>query len=190
MAVVENPWWAVFKHECPKCHTLQVPRIDIGSASNAIELDPNVVALYGEGVGGSDDDEDGDCDEDDEDEEGSPRGEGAAEDGAAADAEAEKEDLRKEVHPFDGEGLLAAEEASKLLVLMCHARSCAGVHSSPKHAEICKSTKFLMLHIRDCSGTDVHGRDCQFPWCLPCKKMLRHLTHCYDPNNCVVCNPW
>lgn len=47
-----------------------------------------------------------------------------------------------------------------------------------------------MLHIRDCSGTDVHGRDCQFPWCLPCKKMLKHLTHCYDPASCMVCNPW
>jgi hypothetical protein len=53
-----------------------------------------------------------------------------------------------------------------------------------------QSTKYLMLHIRDCSGTDVHGRDCQFPWCLPCKKMLKHLTHCYDPASCMVCNPW
>jgi hypothetical protein len=46
--------------------------------------------------------------------------------------------LRSDVHPFDGEGLLAAEQASKLLVLMCHARSCSGAHASPKHAEICK----------------------------------------------------
>ncbi len=29
---------------------LQVPRIDITAPSNAVELDPNVAALYGEGL--------------------------------------------------------------------------------------------------------------------------------------------
>jgi hypothetical protein len=173
--VVENPWWAVFRHDCPHCKASQIPRIDINLASNAIELDPNVTALYGEGMedsdGDYDDDEDG-SDEEDGDEEGSVAGDD------------------REAHPFDGEGLLAQEQASKLLVLMSHARTCSGIHASPKHAEICRSTKYLMLHIRDCNGTDVHGRPCQFPWCLPCKKMLRHLTHCYEPGNCKVCNPW
>ena len=33
----------------------QIPRIDINAPSNAIELDPNVSALYGEGVADSSD---------------------------------------------------------------------------------------------------------------------------------------
>ena len=36
------------------CHH-QIPRIDINAPSNAIELDPNVSALYGEGVADSSD---------------------------------------------------------------------------------------------------------------------------------------
>lgn len=176
--VYENPWWAVFHHECPKCHVVQVPRIDINAVPNAIELDPNVVALYGEGVEDSDgDDFDDDGDTGDEREEGDEEVDGAEED-------------KRDAHPFDGEGLLAQDQASKLLVLMCHARTCSGIHASSKHADICRSTKFLMLHIRDCSGTDLRGRECQFPWCLPCKRMLRHLTHCYEPDTCKVCNPW
>ena len=73
---------------------------------------------------------------------------------------------------------------------MCHARTCTGAHTSEKHVEICRSTKFLMLHIRDCHGLDIHGRACKFPWCGPCRKMLRHLTRCYEPATCAVCNPW
>ena len=39
---------------------LKIPRIDINAPSNAIELDPNVSALYGEGVADSGDEcEDG-----------------------------------------------------------------------------------------------------------------------------------
>jgi TAZ zinc finger len=235
MVVSDNPWWAVYTQECPKCHQMQIPRIDINQASNAIELDPNVTALYGEGVedsGEEGDMDDSDSEDDDDfttdgsgDDDGEPYREESERDGGKggsngsgsgssgdvidncstisfggsgldcevptdADQDQDQEDLKRDVHPFDGEGLLGAEEASKLLVLMCHARSCTGIHASQKHAEICKSTKYLMLHIRDCNGTDMQGRDCQFPWCLPCKRMLRHLTHCYDPTTCVVCNPW
>ena len=121
-----------------------------------------------------------------------------------------------------GDGLLDKEEASKLLVLMCHARSCNGTHNTIQHAQICQSTKFLMLHIRDCnsnsnrnvnsmsqptellaiecdlSNTSSNSKKeannrtntCKLPWCSPCKKMLLHLTRCYDPSNCLVCNPW
>ena len=189
--VDQNPWWAVYSHECPKCKQLQIPRIDISLGNNAIELDPNVIALYGEGVEDSCDDGEDDDSEGEEDDVGGGGGPGGDNEGGGNPSELDQEELKRDVHPFDGEGLLAAEEASKLLVLMCHARSCTGAHASPKHAEICKSTKFLMLHIRDCNGIDVRGRgDCQFPWCQPCKRMLRHLTHCYDPANCVVCNPW
>ena len=53
---------------CPHCKNKQIPRFDINLANNAIELDPNIVALYGEGM---DDDDDDDCalDDDEEDEE-------------------------------------------------------------------------------------------------------------------------
>jgi len=182
--VLENPWWAVYEHECPRCQAIQIPRIDINIQSNAIELDPNVVALYGEGV---DDSGDENCDNEEEEEEVEEPREKEATSTVAVSHEA---DLPQDTNLFDGEGLLKAEEASKLLVLMCHARTCTGDHSLPKHSEICKSTKFLMLHIRDCDGTDVHGRECQFPWCSPCKRMLVHLTRCLDPKNCKVCNPW
>lgn len=162
----DNPWWAIVVHECPKCHGKQVPRFDITSAANAIELDPNVSALYGEGVEDSCDDEsyDGsDCDEADE----------------------ENDEEKK---PFNGNGRLSSEEASKLIILMVHARTCNGRHASPKHAEVCNSTKMLMLHIRDCSGFDVNRQPCRYPWCSPCKYMLNHLTRCYNPSQCSVCS--
>ena len=49
LIVTDNPWWAVYTHECPACRKIQIPRIDINNVNNAIELDPNIVALYGEG---------------------------------------------------------------------------------------------------------------------------------------------
>ena len=177
-SVVENPWWAVRYQTCKKCGQSQIPRIDILAEANAIEHDPNVQALYGEGLEDSGDEQIMD--------------EEAGEEGVYTYAEGEGADTGKPQEYFGSgiDGLLEREEASKLLVLMCHARTCTGVHKSAKHAEICKSTKFLMLHIRDCNGVDIHGRQCRFPWCLPCKRMLQHLTHCYDPTTCSVCNPW
>ena len=172
--VNENPWWAVYVHDCPSCSQQQIPRIDINTSSNAIELDPNVIALYGEGIDDEDDFDDCGSDEDEECKED--------EDFEAVDEEDE--------NPFDRDGFLQQEEASKLLVLMSHARTCTGVHTSQKHAEICKSTKFLMLHIRDCNGVDVYGNECKFPWCTPCKRMLQHLSRCYEPSKCSVCNGW
>lgn len=49
-------------------------------------------------------------------------------------------------------GRLTTAQASRLLVLMSHARTCPGRHAKAQHAEVCRSTKFLMLHIRDCTG--------------------------------------
>eukprot|EP01040_Poterioochromonas_malhamensis_P006478 gene6478-6978_t len=184
--VNENPWWAVYKHECPHCKQFQIPRIDISTASNAIELDPNVIALYGEGIEDGGDDEDSDnideCNGMDEDD--------------IEDLDFESEDdsfeFREPANPAstdDEIDSMKKDEASKLLILMCHARTCSGRHSSPKHEEICRSTKFLMLHIRDCKGMDGQGRECQFPWCKPCKKMLKHLSSCSNPEACDICCP-
>lgn len=169
----ENPWWAVYAHSCPKCHSNQIPRIDITLPANAIEIDPNEIALYGEGVEDSGDEM---CDDDDSD--------------SDSIGEEDPEERAKDAYPFDGEGMLTADEASKLLVLMCHARTCNGSHRSTRHSEVCKSTKFLMLHIRDCNGIDVHGRECQYSWCFPCKFMLRHLSNCFHQESCKICNPW
>ena len=53
--------WAVYMHECPRCKQIQIPRLDINTPSNAIELDPNTMALYGEGL--EDGGEDGNADD-------------------------------------------------------------------------------------------------------------------------------
>lgn len=234
MMVHDNPWWAVYTHKCPRCHVMQIPRIDITAASNAVELDPNVVALYGEGVEESSSSEgdvsfayssDGD---EDEGKDGGAGGEGSDSDGStynnmledppeaagggppggsetsrtldddsADQAPAAATDSANVVNAAaapeverEGAAVLDREEQAKLLVLMCHARSCTGVHSSDRHAEICKSTRYLMLHIRDCRGVDALGLECAFPWCRPCKRMLLHLTQCYHPTTCLICNPW
>jgi hypothetical protein len=88
-----------------------------------------------------------------------------------------------------GEDMFTREEAAKLFVLMCHARACTGTHKHPQHAGVCRSTKFLMLHLRDCPGSDLSGRDCKMPWCKAGKRMLDHLSHCHAGLECDVCNP-
>ena len=42
-------------------------------------------------------------------------------------------------------------------VLIAHARTCPGHHASRAHGEVCKSVKYLMLHIRDCCGRTPDG---------------------------------
>lgn len=178
--VSDNPWWSVQRQDCPKCHASQIPRIDIIAPINSIEHDPNVQALFGEGVEDSGDEE---CDDGSDDEDMKE------EDGTAAPVLDETVEPESERECFGGEGLFQHEEAAKLLILMCHARTCGGGHQHPEQANMCKSVKFLMLHIRDCSGSDLYGRNCLFPWCRAGKHLIDHLTHCYDPVGCVVCNP-
>jgi len=220
--VSDNPWWAVLRQECPKCLAVQIPRIDIAAPVNSIEHDPNVQALYGEGVEDSCE-EDCEDESDDEDDDcyigngpgpsaGAAAGESAeggssaplaitAESSSSLDAAelgavtsnvavtATAAEVEKERDVFGGEGLFSYEEGAKLLALMCHARTCTGLHKSAQHAAVCKSTKFLMLHIRDCSSNDFQSCLCKLPWCKPGKRMLEHLTHCYDSNSCIVCSP-
>ena len=113
-SVVENPWWAVRYQTCKKCGQSQIPRIDILAEANAIEHDPNVQALYGEGLEDSGDEQIMD--------------EEAGEEGMYTYAEGEGADTGKPQEYFGSgiDGLLEREEASKLLVLMCHARTCTG----------------------------------------------------------------
>ena len=173
--VADNPWWAVYRHECPSCHSVQVPRIDITKEENAIESDPNVLALYGEGV----DDSADEADDEDEPEDNS----------SLSSEEKDVDDLDS---PFslcsgsslDGDSQLSSEDASKLLVLICHAKSCGGVHASAKHAEVCRTTKCVMLHVRDCLD-----KDCNYSWCGSCKLLLQHISSCQNAFQCRLCTP-
>jgi uncharacterized OB-fold protein len=36
MPAALNPWWALVRHECPKCEKVQFPCINICSPANAI----------------------------------------------------------------------------------------------------------------------------------------------------------
>jgi len=217
LSVVDNPWWSVARQDCPKCLTAQTPRIDIVASVNSIEHDPNVQALYGEGLedsGGED------CDDSDDDEscdgplsgmaeatpllcDGACAGAGAgAGAGVSVSAQAQAAvggsvsaatgdaEVKPEREAFGtGEDMFTREEAAKLFVLMCHARACTGTHKHPQQAGICRSTKFFMLHLRDCPGSDLSGRDCKMPWCKAGKRMLDHLSHCHAGLDCTVCNP-
>ena len=108
---------------------------------------------------------------------------------------------------------LTPVQASQLLVLLSHARTCPGLHKSERHSSVCRALKYLMLHIRDCDGKvrkvvktrqNVHtnyfmplrnhrqtldGELCKFTWCRPSKQLVTHLTRCYEPEKCTVCNP-
>jgi hypothetical protein len=48
-----NPWWALSQHECPKCHKMQIPRVDIAAPANAIEYHPALLAHADENGGSS-----------------------------------------------------------------------------------------------------------------------------------------
>ena len=74
-------------------------------------------------------------------------------------------------------------------VLIAHARTCPGHHASRAHGEVCKSVKYLMLHIRDCCGRTPDGAACGFPWCTPCKFLIHHLVKCRQPQQCAICSP-
>lgn len=68
--------------------------------------------------------------------------------------------------------------------ILCHIR-----HRSAKHRNVCHSTKYMMLHVRDCSGLLSNGDVCPFPWCRKTKHLLYHLVSCQDGSTCSICNP-
>lgn len=155
-----NPWVALEQQECPKCKKIQIPRIDITMPSNIMDYHPALLA------------EEGDDDSDDE--------------GCGDDLTREEEE--QELDDFEEEGAMAAHQAARLMVLMGHARTCPGLHKSPEHAEVCRATKFLMLHIRDCDGKTLDGDSCSYPWCKAGKLLLNHLVRCYEPDKCACCS--
>jgi len=80
-------------------------------------------------------------------------------------------------------------EASRLLILMGHASTCPGRHRKGKLREVCHSTKFMMMHVRDCPGTTSTFDVCPFPWCRKVKHLLYHLVSCQTPDECSICTP-
>lgn len=65
-------------------------------------------------------------------------------------------------------------------------------HQSAQHRNVCHSTKYLMLHVRDCSGLLPNGDLCPFPWCRKAKHLLYHLVSCEKDsagNHCSMCSP-
>mmetsp|Transcript_44430 Transcript_44430/g.100452 ORF Transcript_44430/g.100452 Transcript_44430/m.100452 type:complete len:711 (-) Transcript_44430:440-2572(-) len=106
--------------------------------------------------------------------------------GSASGSGAEDDE---EVPLGDEASRLPTAQAAKLLVLIAHARSCPGHHASRQHSEVCKSVKYLMLHIRDCCGKLPGGAECSFPWCKPCKYLIHHLVKCRKPERCPICSP-
>ena len=85
--------------------------------------------------------------------------------------------------------VLPDEDAAKLLVLMCHASTCPCNHKNEKARDVCQSTKYMMLHIRDCPGTTSTYDVCPFPWCRKAKHLLYHLVSCRKPKECAICSP-
>lgn len=60
---------------------------------------------------------------------------------------------------------------------------------SPKHRDVCRSAKYMMLHIRDCPGTTSLFDVCPFPWCRKVKHLLYHLVTCQEQEYCSICSP-
>lgn len=47
--ISSNPWWSLFRQECPRCHRLQIPRVDDTSAAVSVDYIHAVCAEEGEG---------------------------------------------------------------------------------------------------------------------------------------------
>mmetsp|Transcript_8419 Transcript_8419/g.20709 ORF Transcript_8419/g.20709 Transcript_8419/m.20709 type:complete len:1336 (+) Transcript_8419:275-4282(+) len=211
-----NPWWALAQHKCPKCGKTQIPRIDITSPANTIEYHPAllshledggrggagsqaitpaitptmpIVSQIPDGASSINSESDSDLSElsDDNVSMGSLK---------AAELESELQSMtpaeRAEHETFGKEyngPLLAEDHAAKLLILMSHASTCPCHHKSEKQKEVCRSTKYMMLHVRDCPGTTATCDVCPFPWCRKIKHLLYHLVSCENPDQCAICSP-
>lgn len=61
-------------------------------------------------------------------------------------------------------------------------------HESSHAEEVCRSTKWMMLHVRDCPGTTITDDICPFPWCRKVKHLIYHLVSCTMPQECSICS--
>lgn len=46
--ISSNPWWSLFRQECPRCHRMQIPRVDATSAAVSVDYIHAVCAEEGE----------------------------------------------------------------------------------------------------------------------------------------------
>ena len=116
--------------------------------------------------------------------------------------------------------LIFSVTSSHLIPIHCIVLHCIALHYITLHCivlpcitftemyyTVSQSTKYLMLHIRDCNGTDVHGRSCQFPWYvrthtrpqlispwynitlhhIPGREESSSVTHCVTQQSVCVC---
>ncbi|GMH83012.1 hypothetical protein TL16_g09454 [Triparma laevis f. inornata] len=180
-----NPWWLVGRQQCPKCMKDQIPRIDINAPNNLMDYHPALVAHELE------DGEEGHSHllptpnlTTTTDENG-----GMAlltstqpEESSSSESEGE-EDPGEDFSDANYEGpRMSQKEAARLVVLLNHARNCPGQHKSDKHREVCQSSKFMLLHVRDCTGTTSFEDPCPYPWCRKVKHLLFHLLSCEKPD--------
>ncbi|KAL3822038.1 hypothetical protein ACHAXA_007831, partial [Cyclostephanos tholiformis] len=296
-----NPWWALTNHECPKCGKMQIPRLDITAAVNALEYHPALVANMednggvsnnaklvddamfsqsssvaessyhqpggvgsaaqtttatattmdyhhvmhhetttpivrdgvtyitrgptnaaaaaaaaaaagmareassfsdcsdvshtdeSDGVGGSGGGANGGYNYDessDDDDDEIPLAGGGGSDDEEVDSTIMEELVEREEFGYEYKGeTLSEDQARRLLVLIEHASTCPGRHLSAEHRNVCHSTKYLMLHVRDCSGLLSNGDICPFPWCRKVKHLLYHLVSCEGVGQCTICCP-
>ena len=76
-----------------------------------------------------------------------------------------------------------------LLFFFCYSLCCNHFsHLDTNHLEVCRSTKYMMLHVRDCPGTTASFDVCPFPWCRKVKHLLYHLVSCAEPAMCSICS--
>jgi hypothetical protein len=164
-SITFNSWWAIVREACPHCRVNQSPYVDITDPVNAAQHHDAVQECLNALVDGDD---------------------------FAWDSSSDDEDFNEDddvACPPDME--LPTEQAARLLVLMCHARQCHHGHRDEGMRDVCRSVKFLMLHVRDCSGFMSNGDPCPHPWCARCQSLLRHLVCCNasDPSLCKICSP-
>mmetsp|Transcript_17973 Transcript_17973/g.40836 ORF Transcript_17973/g.40836 Transcript_17973/m.40836 type:complete len:1388 (-) Transcript_17973:432-4595(-) len=189
-AVRFNPWWALSQENCPKCNKLQIPRIDISNPINGIEYHPALIAHQ----------------EDDANSNNGPsvgpqhhllhHHMGPAqmpineEDDGSEGSETDTDDEHLEGVEDYGKGyvgpVFGEVQARALLLLMDHARTCPGCHKNEKQKQVCDSTKFMMMHVRDCPGSIVSNEPCPYPWCRKMKHLCHHVAVCKQPS-CAVC---
>lgn len=85
--------------------------------------------------------------------------------------------------------VLSDDHAAKLLILMSHASTCPCRHELEAQKDVCRSVKYMMMHVRDCPGTTSTMDVCPFPWCRKVKHLLYHLVSCENPDQCAICSP-